>query len=324
MTQNFRRLVGVATGAFAVLAFSSCAYDPYYSTTSVGGSYSNYGDGYGYGSSSFSTSLFVSTGDPRWGYDPTCYSYYDYQRRCYYDPYLNGYYPVGYRPPIVYGVPHPHGWSPGRGHCPPPRNIRTVTVKNYHNREAAYRSSNYGWAKQVRQQAPSRGRDRDNGHRPTPAKLTDRGNGRPDNSPRPSGGNFSRPTPYTSPQAPAFTRPTRETRPSSGFNGRDREQPRPQVQRPTQNQRPPQTQRPVQKASTGRNQPTPAGLPSRYNTPVRAADGPSRPPSTPSPRVDNDRRSAPQGIQRGGDGGARRSEGRGSSPQREQRQRGDR
>ena len=162
MKKNLRLVVGVAIGAAAFLTFTSCAYDPYYSSSSVGGYYGvGYGDGYGYGGSSFSTSLFVSTGDARWGYDPNCYSYYDYHRRCYYDPYLNGYYPIGYRPPVVYGCPHPYGWRSGSGYCPPPRGVRNVTVTNYRNRESAYRNSSYGWAHQVRQQPtrsePSRG-----------------------------------------------------------------------------------------------------------------------------------------------------------------------
>ena len=155
MKKNLRLWVGVAVGAAAFLTFTSCAYDPYHSTSSVGGYYGGgygYGDGYGYGGSSFSTSLFVSTGDSRWGYDPNCYSYYDYHRRCYYDPYLNGYYPIGYRPPVVYGCPHPYGWRSGSGYCPPPRGVRNVTVVNYRNRENAYRNSGYGWANQVRQQ----------------------------------------------------------------------------------------------------------------------------------------------------------------------------
>jgi hypothetical protein len=143
-----------AFGIAASLAFSSCAYDPYYS--SVGGSYSSgYGDGYGYGGSNFSTSLFVNTGDPRWGYDPYSYSYYDYRSRRYYDPYLYGYYPIGYRPPIVYGVPHPYGWRPGSGYCPPPRTVRNVTVVNYRDRERAYRNTNHSWANQVRQRSYS-------------------------------------------------------------------------------------------------------------------------------------------------------------------------
>ncbi len=128
------------------LVSSSCTYDPYYS--SAGG---YYGEGYGYGGSSFSTSLFVTTGDPRWGYDPYTYCYYDYRSRRYYDPYLYGYYPVGYRPYAVYGVPHPYGWRQGHGHCPPPRTVRNVTVVNYRDRESAYRNSNYSWARHVRQ-----------------------------------------------------------------------------------------------------------------------------------------------------------------------------
>ncbi len=153
MKKNLRRLAGAAVGAVVALGITSCAYDPYYSSTSTGGTYSSgYGQGYGYGGSSFSTSVFVGTGDPRWGYDPTCYSYYDYRRRAYYDPYLCGYYPVGYRPPVVYGVPHPYGWSPGSGYCRPPSRISNVTVVNYRNRESAYRTSDYQWARQVRQQ----------------------------------------------------------------------------------------------------------------------------------------------------------------------------
>ncbi|MEO7098722.1 MAG: hypothetical protein ABI162_05130 [Luteolibacter sp.] len=157
MKKNLLSLVVAAVGAAASLSFTSCAYDPYYS--SVGGSYSSgYGDGYGYGGSSFSTSFFVGTGDPRWGYDPYCYSYYDYHRHCYYDPYLNGYYPLGYRPAVVYGVPHPYGWRPGHGYLPPPRNVSSVTVVNYRNREVAYHNTNYSWARQVRQQPVGQGR----------------------------------------------------------------------------------------------------------------------------------------------------------------------
>lgn len=151
MKKTLRHWAVATTAAVVAIAFSSCAYDPYYSSSSVGGSYSSgYGDGYGYGGGNFSTSVFVSTGNPRWGYDPHCYSYYDYSRRAYYDPYLNGYYPVGYRPVPVYGCPHPGGWRPGRGYCPPPGSVRNVTVVNYRNREASYRNSNYSWSKQVR------------------------------------------------------------------------------------------------------------------------------------------------------------------------------
>lgn len=159
MKKNLRLLAGAAVGAAVAFGFTSCTYDPYYSSASVGGSYrAGYGDGYGYGGRSFSTSAFIRTGDPRWGYDPYSYSYYDYTRRAYYDPYLHGYYPVGFRPAFVYGVPHPYGWRPGIAFIRPPIGIRNVTVVNYRNRESAYRSSNYSWARQVRQQPVSAGR----------------------------------------------------------------------------------------------------------------------------------------------------------------------
>lgn len=166
MKKSLRRLAGAAAGAVVALGFTSCAYDPYYSSASVGGTYSSgggsygagYGQGYGYGGSGFSTSIFVGTGNPQWGYDPNCYSYYDYNRRCYYDPYLNGYYPVGYRPPVVYGVPHPYGWQPGSSYCRPPSYVNNATVVNYRHREDAYHNTNYGWAKQVRQQPVNAGR----------------------------------------------------------------------------------------------------------------------------------------------------------------------
>ena len=179
MKKNLRYLAVAAVGAVVAFGFSSCAYDPYYS--SVGGSYSSggYGDGYGYGGSSFSTSIFVGTGDPRWGYDPYCYSYYDYRTRRYYDPYLNGYYPIGYRPPVVYGVPHPHGWRPGRGYIRPPGRIYGGTVANYRNRESAYRNTNYGWARQVRQGPVGAGRVQ--GQRP--AQSSYQRNNPPDSRP---------------------------------------------------------------------------------------------------------------------------------------------
>lgn len=153
MKKHLRLISSVAVGAFLTLGFVSCAYDPYYST-SVGGSYST-----GFYGGSGSTSLFVSTGDPRWGYDPSCFSYYDYQRRSYYDPYLYGYYPVGFRPPVVYGAPHPYGWRPGSGICRPPSRVTNVTISNYRNRESAYRNSSYGWARQVSQPSVSYDRD---------------------------------------------------------------------------------------------------------------------------------------------------------------------
>ncbi len=170
---------GLVAGITA-LAFSSCAYDPYYS----GASYSSggsYGDGYGYGSSGFSTSFFVSTGNPRWGYDPYAGAYYDYGRRCYYDPYLSGYYPVGYRPRYVYGSPHPHGWSRGRGSIAPPSRIRSYNLTNYRNRTSRYQSLGRDWSRNVRT-APA-GRDQ------RPDRFRDQ---RPDFTTRGSsqGGNF--------------------------------------------------------------------------------------------------------------------------------------
>jgi hypothetical protein len=155
MTKKFRALVGAAVGAVVALGFSSCTYDPNYSSASVGGTYST--GGYGYGGSRVSSSVFISTGDPSWGYDPNCYSYYDYRSRRYYDPYLYGYYPVGYRPPVVYGAPHPYGWRPGGGYIRPPVRVTNVIIPNYQNREYRYRNSNYGWAKQVRSE-PQGGR----------------------------------------------------------------------------------------------------------------------------------------------------------------------
>lgn len=141
-------------------AAPSCAYDPYYTSSSISYS-SGYGDGYGYGGSGFTTTYFVSTGDPRWGYDPYCHSYYDYYSRRYYDPYLYGYYPMGYRPMAVVGVPHPYGWRQGSRHCPPPRVVKNVTVVNYRDREGAYRRSHYSWADRVRRQETPDYRSRD-------------------------------------------------------------------------------------------------------------------------------------------------------------------
>ena len=163
MKKNLRYLAGAAVGAAVALGFTSCAYDPYYASPSVGASYSSgYGDGYGYGGSGFSTSVFIGTGDPTWGYDPYSYSYYNYRSRRYYDPYSYGYYPIGYRPPVVYGVPHPYGWRPGSGYIRPPGRVSDVTISNYRDRESRYRNSSYGWAKQVRQQPATSGRQEDN------------------------------------------------------------------------------------------------------------------------------------------------------------------
>jgi hypothetical protein len=162
MTKNLRNLAGAAVGAVVALGFTSCAYDPYYSSPAVGASYSSgYGNGYGYGGSGFSTSVFIATGDPTWGYDPNCYSYYNYSSRRYYDPYSYGYYPVGYRPAVVYGVPHPYDWHPGGGYIRPPGRVVNVTLSNYQDREYRYRNSNYGWARQVRQQPSGSSRQQD-------------------------------------------------------------------------------------------------------------------------------------------------------------------
>lgn len=244
MKKLLRHWKAVACGAAAALTFSSCAYDPYY--TSVGGSYSSgYGDGYGYGGSNFSTSVFVSTGDARWGYDPYCYSYYDYHRRCYYDPYLNGYYPVGYRPPVVVGVPHPHDWRPGRGYCPPPTYIRNTTVVNYRNREDLYRKTNYDWAPQVRRGQSYAGvadrrpggyasNQRPNSYRPAASEGSSQ---RPTSGNRPSGSGYQndrRPSKNQGARLPeSYNTPvnrqdTRKNRPSGGQNARPQPQNRPQ------------------------------------------------------------------------------------------------
>lgn len=159
MKKNLRLLASAAVGAVASLSLTSCYYDPNYSSASVGGSYSSgYGQGYGYGGRGFSTSLFVGTGNAQWGYDPYSYSYYDYHRHAYYDPYLRGYYPVGYRPQAVYGVPHPYGWHRGVSSIRPPGYVSNGILRNYQNRATQYQGTNYGWARQVRQQPATRGR----------------------------------------------------------------------------------------------------------------------------------------------------------------------
>lgn len=128
--------------ASAALGFmtNSCYYDPNYGS-SVSYGASSYGSGY-------NSSLFVSTGDPRWAYDPYRYCYYDRYSSRYYDPYLSGYYPVGYRPVVVRGCPHPYNWS-GSGYCPPPRSVRSYNLSNYDNRANYYRSSDHSWSHQV-------------------------------------------------------------------------------------------------------------------------------------------------------------------------------
>lgn len=151
MKKHRLALIGLFAGLSA-FAVTSCAYDPYYSATSYSG---GYGNGYGYGGSNFSTSFFVSTGNPRWAYDPYAGCYYDYTRRSYYDPYLYGYYPVGYRPRYVVGAPHPHGWSHGGSYCPPPSRIRNHTIDHYGNRAQSYRSLGRDWSRNVTISSPA-------------------------------------------------------------------------------------------------------------------------------------------------------------------------
>lgn len=219
MTIKLRSLLGAATGLIAAFAFSSCAYDPYYASTSVGGSYSSgYGGGYGGGASS--TSLFVSTGNPQWGYDPGCYSYYDYNRRCYYDPYIDGYYPVGYRPPIVYGVSHPYGWRPGNTYCRPPAHVSNVTITNYRNREATYRSRGYSSGVQARSQPYSAGRVY--GKHPATSASSSNQYQSNSNNYRPSATQSSRPPQgRTSSAQPSTRYPSRYNSPVSASQQRD-------------------------------------------------------------------------------------------------------
>jgi len=218
--KNLRPLLFAAAGA-AALVFSSCTYDPYYSSSSIDGSYSSgyssgYGQGYGYGGRSFNSSLFISTGNPRWGYDPSSYSYYDFSSRRYYDPYLNGFYPIGYRPRMVYGTPHPHGWRPGRSFIAPPRRVTNITVGNYRDREAAYRNLDYSWARDVRrgqqQSRPDRYQEsRPNFNNSIPNRRENQRNDRRDNrfDDRPS--RFNRPVNnFERQQAPQLGNPGRD------------------------------------------------------------------------------------------------------------------
>lgn len=167
MSKHLTLWSAIVLGSAAMLGLNSC--DPYYYSGSYSsgysGSYSNsypvgygsgYGSGFGYGSPSFTTSFFVSTGSPVWGYDPYCRSYYNYQRRCYYDPYLYGYYPRGYRPPILVGVPHPRGYR--SNYCPPPVRITNVTLNNYDQRARRYGSLQQPWSREVRMHDYRQGR----------------------------------------------------------------------------------------------------------------------------------------------------------------------
>jgi len=141
----------------SAITLSSCVYDPGYYYNTPGGYSGAVSTTYS-SSGHSSTSLFISTGNPRWGYDPSCYSYYDYTTRCYYDPYLNGYYPYGYRPPVIIGVPHPYGWRPGYRTCPSPRHYRNTRLSNHEHRDIAYRNLNQSWSRNVHVQSSSNDR----------------------------------------------------------------------------------------------------------------------------------------------------------------------
>lgn len=138
----------------AAASLSSCSLESSYhfkpAQTSVRSTvgYSSHG--------STSTSWFISTSNSRWAYDPTCRSYYDYETRCYYDPWLNGYYPRGFRPPVVVGVPHPHGWTQGMKSCPPPNYVRSIRLRDYQHRHQAYRKLNHAWARSIGSNHPGR------------------------------------------------------------------------------------------------------------------------------------------------------------------------
>jgi hypothetical protein len=315
MTQNLFRWAAGAIGAAATLLATSCAYDPSYSAGGSygGGGYSdNYGDGYGYGSSSFSTSIFVGTGDPRWGYDPYTYSYYDYYRHSYYDPYLYGYYPVGYRPRPVYGVPHPGGWRPGRGYCPPPSRVTVRNLSNYRNRESAYRGSNYSWANQVRNRdsgSPSRAGGVRQG--PGQSQGFDRSRGNDSGRPQWNNNNNNNAGPQRGDSAVRYGNDSRSssTRSAADFN-RDRSarpefaRPAGQVENATRPQRQPNFA--PQSQQNGGRRPSPSG----YNSPVgvnpqRAAASQQQPRFNPQqgrPQGQPQSRQAPPSSSGGGGG----------------------
>jgi hypothetical protein len=139
---NPLRLSLLACATLAATTLSSCVYDPYYR--------SSVSTGVGYSSGHFSTSMMVRTSDNHWFYDPDCLSYYDTRRNCYYDPYLHGYYPVGCRPPRIYGAPHPYGWHRGASVCRPPSQVRTTWINNHQDRYRSYCNLNQSWSHQVR------------------------------------------------------------------------------------------------------------------------------------------------------------------------------
>ncbi|MFZ9940835.1 MAG: hypothetical protein ACO3F7_01645 [Luteolibacter sp.] len=231
MIKNIR-FCGIAVAT--ATALSSCYYDPYFSYTGAtyGGTYSS--SSYYGGGGSYSSSVFISTGNPEWGYDPSCYSYYNYRRRCYYDPYLNGFYPVGYRPPVFVGCVHPHGWRPGSSYCPPPSRVSNITIVNYRNRESAYRSAGYI----------------QHGHREQYATQQSRPETKPSF--------FQRPTQEVRPQQ-------NYTRPSPGFQQQSRPSREPQREQPQTrpsafntlvNTRPETSAQPQTRPSFGSSRPT--------------------------------------------------------------------
>ena len=253
-----------AVGLVGATAFSSCAYDPYY--TSVGGSYSTgYGAGYGYGGSTFTTDVFVGTGNPRWGYDPHCYSYYDYNRRAYYDPYLNGYYPVGYRPQVVYGVSHPYGWRPGSGYCRPPSRVTNVTISNYSNRESAYRSSGYIRSGGSYSQRPLQGGYQGRTYDSYPSRSSDYIQSRGSYNQRPQYGGYNGRSYEGHPTYPSYRqqgRPSSQTYPREAQQSQRQPREMRQLSQPDRS-RPPvqQTQAPRSRAPQTQNQQPPRNIP---------------------------------------------------------------
>ena len=140
-----------AAAALLAAVSTSCYYDPYYGGGYAGGGY----DGGYYGGGGGISSTFVYTSNDRWLYDPVVYCYYDRYRGAYYDPYLYGYYPVGYCPRPLYGAYHPHGWRPGHGHLPPPSGFRDRYLSNYRDRLSQLKAHNYRWAQNVREKTDS-------------------------------------------------------------------------------------------------------------------------------------------------------------------------
>ena len=160
MTAKLRSSILLAIAASVGAFLCSCTYEPYgYGpTTSVGSSVRYSSNGH------VSSSVFIRTSSSRWGYDPHCRSYYDYTRQCYYDPWLRGYYPRGYRPPVIVGIPHPHGWRSGQRTCPPPVHVRSHTIRDHHRRYDHYRRLNHSWCRDLRTTSNSHRSSHHNSH----------------------------------------------------------------------------------------------------------------------------------------------------------------